>query len=574
MKSFKSKIIFPTITILVLLVIVLATYISVRFLWFSDFLIKIKVNANISTLKLYVDTAGRHSKVAVVAMAHNQEAINAIENRDRAEIRRVFAHVCEYYQINFLTVLDDKGTVLLRMHEPDNFGDLLVNQQNVKDALQGKTSTYFEEGTVVKVSVRTGSPVYNTDGTLVGVISAGVRFDTNEAVDELKRLLHAEVAVILGDTKFATTIRREGQRIHGAKLDPETAKTIIEDKREYFGNVNTFGLAYKAFCMPLLNADNEAFAAIWVGTPMDELRDEKNALIRNIVAISFVVLVIAIVLLYKILSSVSKPLINLSKAMDKIDGGELSVSIEAKGEDEVGHVGRTFQKVANTLRKLIGDINATIAEHTKGNTDYILNVHAFRGDYQVLAQRIVELSHLGMKDKLTGIPNRHAFDNRLDLEWSRALRDKTPLSLLMIDADKFKRYNDTYGHQQGDLVLQTVAKILLQLLRRAVDFAARWGGEEFVILLPNTDAKGALHIAELVRTKVENAEIPSINGGHPHQATVSVGVHTQIPLRNTFPEDLIAKADEALYRAKATGRNRVCLYEAEQKGDAEVHSNP
>ena len=574
MKSFKSKIIFPTIIIVVILTVILTAYTSIVFLWFSDFLIQAKVNTNINSLKLYLDTAGHRSKTAAVSMAHNFEAIKAIESRDRNEILRVFANVCDLYRITFLTVMDDQGNVLVRVHEPNRFGDSLAQQRNVRDAMNGNTSTYFEEGTAVKVSVRTGTPVYNADGTLIGLVSAGVRFDTNEAVDELKQLLHAEVAVFLGDTRYVTTIRMGEQPIIETKLDTEIAKIVIDDKREYFGNTKIFDAIYKAFCMPLLNADNEPFAAIFIGSPMTEQRAMTYALIRNFVVISSIVLIVAICLLYWIVSSISEPLIKLSKDMDNIEEGHLSVTIDAHSSDEVGRAGKSLQRVTHTLHKLIDDINDTIAEHARGNTDYLLDVHAFHGDYRLLAQQIVALSHLGMKDKLTGIPNRHAFDNRLDLEWSRALRDKTPLSLLMIDVDKFKIHNDTYGHQQGDQALQTVAKVLLQPLRRAVDFAARWGGEEFVVLLPNTDAKGALHFAELIRTKVENAAIPSIDGGTPHKVTISIGVNTQTPLQDTSIEELISKADEALYRAKATGRNRVCLSEAEQKYDAEAHTNP
>ena len=169
--------------------------------------------------------------------------------------------------------------------------------------------------------------------------------------------------------------------------------------------------------------------------------------------------------------------------------------------------------------------------------------------------RMIEL--LSMLDQLTSIPNRRGFDNRMDLEWIRAMRENTYISLLIMDVDKFKVYNDTYGHQQGDRVLQAVAKAVTQSLNRAGDYAARWGGEEFVVLLPNTDLDGALFIAERIRVKIGDEAIPCADGSET-KVTVSIGVNSQKPLRAGSRESFIFEADKALYRAKESGRNRVC----------------
>ena len=169
--------------------------------------------------------------------------------------------------------------------------------------------------------------------------------------------------------------------------------------------------------------------------------------------------------------------------------------------------------------------------------------------------RMIEL--LSMLDQLTSIPNRRGFDNRLDMEWIRAIRENTFISFLILDIDKFKVYNDTYGHQQGDRVLQAVSKTITQSLNRPGDYAARWGGEEFVVLLPNTDMDGALAIAEKIRMNIGNVLIPCADGTET-RVTVSIGVNSKMPLRFPSREEFIAEADKALYRAKETGRNRVC----------------
>ena len=182
------------------------------------------------------------------------------------------------------------------------------------------------------------------------------------------------------------------------------------------------------------------------------------------------------------------------------------------------------------------------------------------GNQVQIVNQLRTIKRLSMIDQMTDIPNRRNFDDRLNMEWLRAIREKTPISLLMIDVDKFKTYNDTYGHQQGDVALQTVAKVCAQTIKRPGDFAARWGGEEFAVLLAVSDTKGALTIAEQIRTNVESAAISHPDGGVT-KVTISIGVNTEFPDCNSSLDRFISRADSALYTAKEKGRNRVCLYE-------------
>jgi len=170
------------------------------------------------------------------------------------------------------------------------------------------------------------------------------------------------------------------------------------------------------------------------------------------------------------------------------------------------------------------------------------------------------IEQLGLMDPLTKIPNRRSFENRLNTEWNRAVREQTPISILMMDIDKFKNYNDTHGHQQGDAALKAFAKISSGSLMRAVDFAARWGGEEFIMLLSGTDTDGAAAVAERVRMNVEAAVIPTEEGAET-KITVSIGVNTIVPDADTSVKEFIEKADQALYKAKESGRNRFVISE-------------
>jgi len=171
---------------------------------------------------------------------------------------------------------------------------------------------------------------------------------------------------------------------------------------------------------------------------------------------------------------------------------------------------------------------------------------------------VKELSQI---DDLTGLVNRRGYDARLSTEWNRAKREQAPISIMMIDIDKFKEYNDTYGHLQGDNALITIAKVTESVFKRPGDFCARWGGEEFVALLPDTELPGAMSLAEEIRDLVENTKVLCENG-HVTNVTVSIGVNTVSPDQDDSVQDFIAGADYALYTAKNSGRNRVVKFEA------------
>jgi len=557
-KSFKRKIILPTTVVLCVLVAIHTAFLSVRFSAFSDSLVDEKLIANIRSLESYLEDCIANSQRAVMSMAQNPDVIRAVRDRNRNEILRIFSPLLDLYCINFYTILDSEGIVLARVHEPDNYGDSLAYQQNIQDAIFGKVSTYFEEGTSVKVSVRTGVPVYDTDGTLIGVLSSGVRFDSESAVEDLKTYLNSEVTVFLGNTRIYTTILRNGQSIAGTTLNPEIAKIVLGDKREYSGNADILGETYKAFYKPLLNPQDEAFAVIFLGMPLAKIKRESNSFLLNGIIIGLIALAVSVTLLSFIISTISRPINILAYNMGDIANGNLHIDITTKSEDEIGYLNRSIQKAVDTIQKLLDDVKVMIAEHAKGNIDYRLDAESFHGAYRRLADDILELASFSMKDQLTGIPNRRSFDNRLELEWNRAAREKLPISILIMDIDKFKNYNDTFGHQQGDLALQTVANALKQSMKRSVDFCARWGGEEFTVLLPGTDSKGAVIVAENIRGEIEKAVIPC-PGTSGKSVTVSIGVCTQIPASGCTAGKFVSTADTALYQAKERGRN-CCVF--------------
>jgi len=181
-----------------------------------------------------------------------------------------------------------------------------------------------------------------------------------------------------------------------------------------------------------------------------------------------------------------------------------------------------------------------------------------------MSEYVHTIEKLCMLDGLTGIPNRRGFDARMKAEWGRAHRDQKPLGLIMLDIDNFKKYNDTYGHPQGDVLLTAIADVLTKTLNRSTDFASRWGGEEFTVLLPDTGVDGTNKIAEQMRINIKDTLVPC-GDGTITSATVSLGAISIIPGVDDLAANFIAEADKLLYNAKKAGKNRVCCAVSEGK---------
>ncbi len=222
-------------------------------------------------------------------------------------------------------------------------------------------------------------------------------------------------------------------------------------------------------------------------------------------------------------------------------------------------VGRLIRLNESVNKRLNGSVEDVVVSGNDEISDIAQTFNIFANTVELQKQTLQELS---LKDGLTNIPNRRAFDEHLNTEISAAQRHNWPLSIIMIDVDFFKPYNDNYGHAKGDECLIQIAQTLEHALVRETDFIGRYGGEEFVCILPNTDREGATIIAEKLRLAIYNATIPHLFRENETRVTVSMGIATMPFQKDSFvePEEFINNADQALYKAKASGRNRYVIY--------------
>lgn len=248
---------------------------------------------------------------------------------------------------------------------------------------------------------------------------------------------------------------------------------------------------------------------------------------NSTVTVIVVILAVLLLALYLLNRLLFIPVNNLINGVQSCMDGKLETStIKAEGVKEVHLLAKAFNTMANTL-----------LEHM--NT----------------------LQRLSSLDGLTGIANRRAFDAQMEQEWTRALRNRTPLALLLIDIDSFKAYNDALGHQAGDNCLREVATVLQNEMKRPGDMVARYGGEEFAIILPDTDIFGAGVVALNIRNALQSRGIPHPASPIASIITFSIGINIVIPKSMDTILHFIGGADRALYRVKHNGRNNVCFAE-------------
>jgi diguanylate cyclase (GGDEF)-like protein len=249
-------------------------------------------------------------------------------------------------------------------------------------------------------------------------------------------------------------------------------------------------------------------------------------------------------------------LILLDAVMPGMDGYEVCAALRAS--DELRDIPIIFVTALTTPEDETRALEA-------GAVDFIskpFNVAVVRArvrTHLTLKRQSDTMRELTLTDALTGVANRRCFDDALENEWRRCARGHAPLSMIMIDIDHFKLYNDTYGHQAGDDCLKRVADAMVQCAGRSPDLVARYGGEEFVVLLPQVAVDGAETVARRILASVDELRLPHRMSSVGETVSVSLGVATVMPGEQRTAELLLGAADRALYQAKADGRNRYCI---------------
>ncbi|MGL1931553.1 MAG: diguanylate cyclase [Desulfotalea sp.] len=293
---------------------------------------------------------------------------------------------------------------------------------------------------------------------------------------------------------------------------------------------------------------------------------------RNTFLITFIVSLLTIAFFTNILLRfVLKHILwEVTKWSNKIVEGDYEYQYDGEVEIELIGIVQQFKNMAATLAEKENNL-AYINKELLAKIEEQLKTESLLKEAQNnLEQKIknrttdlraanLELLKLSKIDGLTQIANRRQFDEYLDLEWKKGLRNQEDISLLLCDIDYFKLYNDTFGHQTGDHCLKRVAKVITESLKRPADLAARYGGEEFVVVLPGTSASGALQVATIIKDNLERENIIAPDNLAQKHLTISIGISSCVPQPSCTVGKLISVADKSLYQAKANGKNCIIV---------------
>jgi diguanylate cyclase (GGDEF)-like protein len=273
--------------------------------------------------------------------------------------------------------------------------------------------------------------------------------------------------------------------------------------------------------------------------------------IRNTMFLFAIIALVVALIACVVGQLLTKPIIYLTNIVFQFTAGNLDIRAKISSKDEIGQLAKSFNDMALQLQTSFETLEQRVQERT---AELVIAKEKAEDANQKLEQ-LVNL------DGLTQVANRRCFDERLQAEWKRLAREQQPLSLILFDVDKFKLYNDYYGHLKGDDCLIKIAQTMQQILHhRPADLVARYGGEEFLVLLPNTDLVEAIKVAQSIQQAIQNQAIPHAKSDIKNIVTLSLGITSVIPTCDIKPDTLIASADKALYNAKQKGRDRYCTH--------------
>jgi diguanylate cyclase (GGDEF)-like protein len=289
---------------------------------------------------------------------------------------------------------------------------------------------------------------------------------------------------------------------------------------------------------------SDAYGLDWIVVivvPEEDFMAQINRNTQVTFLLCLVALLVSLLIGLLITRWLTQPLLRLNASAQELAKREWDQDIELERTDVIGDLSRSFSTMARQLQKDFTGLEQRIEERTV--------------ELIQLNQELQKMAHV---DGLTQTANRRYFDYYLDKEWRHLTRENQPLSLILCDVDYFKKYNDTYGHPQGDICLKQIAQTLTDTVQRGADLVARYGGEEFAIVLSNTDAEGAIKIARRIQSAFQSQNIQH-EATEAQHITVSMGIATTTPGPQHTLQSLLESADLALYEAKKQGRNRYCV---------------
>ena len=395
-KRIKWKILIPMGAILVILVATITIASSVVFTRYSRNLLNERIAVAGNGMKEYISVSKENTRIAAIAAVADAEVINAVNSRDSKKITRLLGESLDLYHVDFFTVTDETGTVLVRTFS-DVYGDSVLFHKGVREALKGNVYTGIDEGFIIKVAARTSVPAYDKDGVLIGVVIAGNRFDTNDALDTLKNHYDSDFAVYYNGIKIATTVvNNSGERVIGAPLGPQPAKYLDSFKEDFFGSADVEDENYSVFYMPILNEQGEVYTIFAAGISNNKMLQQRNAMRNTVAAFGLIGLIVSIAALLLLTTRIAKPIGKLSYLVSEVTNGNLDVEADRENitEDEIGSLTLDIFALVDMIKLTLSDLSRlTIGLDKFSDADIQIDASKYSGAYRDIIDGIKQLAY-------------------------------------------------------------------------------------------------------------------------------------------------------------------------------------
>lgn len=333
---------------------------------------------------------------------NSSRLVNAFESKDRNEALNLGKLALKSFDIDYLVITDNTGKVFIRAHEPEKFDDSIATQVNIQKALKGEKSVGVEEGSVVKYSIRAGTPLKDKDGNIIGAVSLGYVFSNNEYVDRLKRTFSCDVTVFSGNERIATTIEdKSGKRITGTKMENTVIlDTVLKNGKPYYGEATINGLKYYSAYMPIVDVSGKISGMLFIGEKFDIAKELTKELIKNQAAILAILgIIIGICVIFMLRIMVIKKIKAITAMLKEIaEGhGDLTKRISISSKDEIGELSSYFNLFIESIQKLVkrivsetDNVNSSICESHKSISELTKNLEEASAAVQQLSAGIEE----------------------------------------------------------------------------------------------------------------------------------------------------------------------------------------
>ena len=328
------------------------------------------------------------SEKSAVSISQDYRVISALKKNDFNALKSALDSFNGTLQMDTISITDVNGNVIIRQHDPDKYGDNILSQTNVQKALTGSTSTTLEPGALARLSTRSGAPIYDDSGKMIGAVVTGYVFSA-DILDELKALHNTELTIFAGDERIATTIKKNGQRVVGTKLDSTIAKILLEDEQPYEGKADILEMPFITKYEPLRDTNGDVVGIVFAGISRENAVAATRATFLHIlIAVPIVVIICGIILLAFVNKNIKQPMHKLTRASEMLAGGQLDVKLDTgTRKDEIAMLTGAMQTMITQLRSYISDISFILTAMSE-NDFTVSNGVEYVGDFMPIKNAV------------------------------------------------------------------------------------------------------------------------------------------------------------------------------------------